>query len=248
LKHIAVAFSGVKFLPELITSVKKVIDIRLPVVLKFAGLGYKTLTGAYSKPLAASRRFLAAMILLRMPTGPFPVGSLVEWFTLIKYDVYQGIPEGSILMIFHKVFHVVLKTLTRDIEKVMKGLRKELSCESEVSFEGERGFLGEHGTWFNVEILSLLAPLNKHYEAACRIAKELWILGGDPAITLEHMLDMVERFYVEISLIPNSLFDDPEAKAKLAVGMWIKMWVLIHKTLLEQNETAGPVRGPENPR
>jgi hypothetical protein len=172
----------------------------------------------------------------------------VEWFTLIKYDVYQVIPEGSILMIFHKVFHVVLKTLTRDIEKVMKGLRSELSRESDVSFEGERGFLGEHGTWFNVEILSLLAPLNKHYEAACRIAKELWILGGDPTITLEQMLDMVERFYVEISVIPNSLFDDPEAKAKLAVGLWIKMWVLIHKTLLEQNETAGPVCGPENPK
>jgi hypothetical protein len=174
-----------------------------------------------------------------MPNGPFPVDSLIDWFRLVKYDIYQVIPDSAVLGIFHKVFHVVCKTLTRDIEKVIKGLEGELARECDLSFQGQKGFLGEHGTWFSVEILSLLSPIKKRYEAACRIASELWILGGDSRMTLEQLLELLERFYVEISLIPNSLFDDADAKAKTAVGTWIKMWVLIHKTLLEHNETTG---------
>lgn len=233
LKHLGVAMTGIMFIPELASSVKKILpNLSLPMVLKFAGLGFRTQSGAYNKPLASTRRFLGLMLLLSMPHGPFPVASLLEWVSQLTHGTSRVIPEVAVPEIFHKVFMVVSKRLSQDIEKDLVALENELSADSDLGLLRDT----EHYPWFKFEILGLLSPVRERYEVCQQLAAKLWILGGERPLNLSAMLEIVEKYFLEVSLIPKSIFHDEEAKARSSVGIWIKMWTLVYRALLDLEE------------
>jgi hypothetical protein len=126
--------------------------------------------------------------------------------------------------LFHKIFHTALSALRKDLESTMASLENDLSDDSDLGLLKDSP---DHASWFRFEILGLLRPIKAHYEAANRLVKKLWTLGG-PHVDLELVLSTVEEFFNEASLIPAALFDTQELRSKGQAGIWIRLWLLIH--------------------
>jgi len=228
LKHISSGFSGLKFIPELITSTRRVLGdkVGLPQAAKFAGLGFKAQSAVHQRPITVGNRFKGLMLLLTAPNGPFGVATLAQWLTLMTVTTSREVDHSLLKGVFIPVFQLVLKRMLKDFEGTYEELRKQLS----MCLAAE---IPEQENWFNVHILTLLAPIRKHYKAGERLVAELWILGGSSDLTLDSMLSLVERIFKEFSYIPKSLFASPDESLKLQAGIWIRFWVLFNDTLLE---------------
>lgn len=225
LKHIAVGFSGIKFIPELVSSAMKVIDsVTLPRVLKFAGLGFKAQSAAWISPVTISKRFLGLSLLLCSPHGPFSVGTLLDWIQMFTVKTARVVDPAVVPELFHRIFHTALSAMRVDLETTMKSLETDLTYDSDLGLLKDSS---EHASWFKFEILGLLRPIRAHYEAANRLVKKLWTLGG-PGVDLSLVLSTVEEFFNEASLVPVSLFDTEELRSKGQAGIWIRLWMLIH--------------------
>jgi hypothetical protein len=225
LKHIAVGFSGIKFVPELVTSAMRVINtVTLPRVLKFAGLGFKAQSAAWVTPVTHSKRFLGITLLLCSPHGPFSVGTLLDWIQMFTVKTAKLVDPSVLPVVFHKIFHTALSALRKDLETTMATLENDLTADSDLGLLKDST---EHASWFRFEILGLLRPIKAHYEAADRLVRKLWTLGG-PDVDLEAVLSTVEEFFNVASLVPVTLFDTEELRSKGQAGIWIRLWMLIH--------------------
>jgi hypothetical protein len=225
LKHIAVGFSGIKFIPELVSSAMRVIDsITLPRVLKFAGLGFKAQSAAWVSPVTISKRFLGISLLLCSPHGPFSVGTLLDWIQMFTVKTARIVDPAVVPELFHRIFHTALSAMRKDLEATMDTLEHDLTSDSDLGLLENST---DHASWFRGEILGLLHPIRVHYETANRLVRKLWTLGG-PGVDLSLVLSTVEEFFNEASLIPYTLFDTEELRSKGQAGIWIRLWLLIH--------------------
>jgi hypothetical protein len=133
--------------------------------------------------------------------------------------------DPSVLpVVFHKIFHTALSALRKDLETTMATLENDLTADSDLGLLKDST---EHASWFRFEILGLLRPIKAHYEAADRLVRKLWTLGG-PDVDLEAVLSTVEEFFNVASLVPVTLFDTEELRSKGQAGIWIRLWMLIH--------------------
>jgi hypothetical protein len=225
LKHIAVAYSGIKFIPELVSSAMKVIDsVSFPRVLRFAGLGFKSQSAAWITPVTHSKRFLGLSLLLCNPNGPFSVGTLLDWIQMFTVKTVKQIDPSLVPELFHKIFHTALTGMQKDLETTMSTLESDLISDSDLGLlENSTEYAG----WFRSEILGLLTPIRVRFENANRLVRKLWTLGG-PDVELSKVILTVEEFFNEASAIPVSLFDTEELRSKGQAGVWIRLWILIH--------------------
>jgi hypothetical protein len=226
LKHIASGFDGLKYIPSLVTSTFKVLGTKvgIPQALKFAGLGFRAQSAAFTRNISVGNRFKGLMLLLLAPGGPYGLGSLEQWLTMVTAGTQYHITQAQLKGVFLPIFDLILKRMLSDFDEVLSSLREELRKSLDAS-------IPDDGDWFNVHVLSLLAPIQKHYKAGERYIAELWILGGSVDLTISSMLVLVEKIFTEFSLVPKSLFQDSEEIQGLQAGIWIRFWVLFNETL-----------------
>lgn len=236
LKHIAVGMSGLKFIPELTSKARQFAHVNIPQVAKFAGLGFKAQSAVFQRNISVGNRFKGLMILLTAPGGPFSVGSLTTWLSLVTVVTAREITQEELKYVFTPCFQSIFKRLVQDGKDVTEDLRKELlRCGLDT--------IPDDDSWFEVHILKpFLGPIQEHYKRAERYIAELWILGGSADLTMDSMLDLVKKAIDELSLVPKSLFVSAEEVQKMQAGIWIRFWVLFSESLMDMHKPKEPVK------